>query len=315
MATDSKKTTSVSIPSVKDMFAAGVQFGHESKRWNPKMKKFIYDTKQGIHIVDISKTHELLAEACAFLEDISSKGDVVFVATKKQAAPIVQDLAVKAGAHFISNRWAGGLLTNFKKVSESLKRLRDLETMFESGVEGRTKYEISLMKKEWAKLNRLYGGIKTLEKMPVAMVVADSKFEKGAVNEAKGLNIPIVGMVDTNTDPDPIQYVIPANDDAISSVKLILNTLAEAVLAGNKGNGVAHHIKDYMKVEVQIIKSKEEVDAKETSAISSPSAPRKVTKVQADAPKKVKKSAVKSSGKGILEKVQEAKESARKASK
>ncbi|GAB4286120.1 MAG: hypothetical protein Kow0081_4150 [Candidatus Dojkabacteria bacterium] len=310
--TKPQKKFSGNIPSVKELFAAGVQFGHETRRWNPKMRKYLYDSKGGIHIIDITKSHELLNKAADFLVDAASKGDVVFVGTKKQAAQIVRDAAVEAGAHFVTNRWAGGLLTNFKKVKESFRKLRDLETSFEAGVEGRTKYEISLMKKDWAKLNRLYGGVKTLEGRPTAIVVVDAKYEKGAVREAKLMGIPVVGIVDSNTDPDDVNYVIPANDDAISSIKIIINTLSDAVMEGNGGKGVKHHLKDYSKFEVKIIKKEEESSDLEELTLGDQKykEPKKVAKVT-----KSRKAASKQQGGGILEKVQKEKEKARKVKK
>ncbi|MCA9380764.1 30S ribosomal protein S2 [Candidatus Dojkabacteria bacterium] len=299
----------VEIPTVKDMFKAGVQFGHETRRWNPKMRKFLYDVKGDIHIIDVSKTEEQLKKAVQFLSEASARGNVLFVGTKKQASKIVKDNAVNCGAHFIDQRWAGGLLTNSKKVRESFARLRELETLFEKGVEGRTKYEISLMKKEWAKLSRLYSGVKTLDQMPKAMVIVDTKFEKNAVAEAVRMHIPIVGIIDSNSDPDLIDYPIPANDDAISSITLLVKTLAAAVREGNKDGGVKHHLKDYSKAEVQIIKKESDSDA-DVEAVDfdmpqgeQPKTFKKVVK----APQK-KSTAKGGKSKGILEKVQEEKE-------
>ncbi|MCA9386426.1 30S ribosomal protein S2 [Candidatus Dojkabacteria bacterium] len=319
---DTKKPSTASkskveIPNVKDMFKAGVQFGHETSRWNPKMRKFLYDVKGNIHIIDVTKTEAQLKEAVQFLSEAAANGNVLFVGTKKQASNIVKDNAVNCGAHFTNQRWAGGLLTNFKKVRESFARLRELETLFEKGVEGRTKYEISLMKKEWAKLSRLYSGVKTLEQMPKAMVIVDTKFEKSAVAEAVKMHIPIVGIIDSNSDPDLINYPIPANDDAISSITLLVKTLAAAVREGNKGGGVKHHLKDYAKVEVQIIrKESDSDDASSAVDFDMPEGNTPKTfkgKKIVKAPQKTSKA--KSSGgksKGILEKVQEEKEKAKK---
>jgi small subunit ribosomal protein S2 len=301
----------VEIPSVQDLFKAGAQFGHETRRWDPKMKQFIYDVRGDIHIIDVSLTNTKLKEAVQFLSEISAQGNVLFVGTKKQAAEIIKDNAVNSGAHFVNQRWAGGLLTNAQKVKKSYIRLRELETMFEKGVEGRTKYEVSLMKKEWAKLNRLYSGVKTMDSMPKAMVVVDVRYEKNAVREAKRMGIPVVGIVDSNSNPDMIQYPIPANDDAISSIKLIIKTLAAAVREGNKSGGVKHHLKDYSKAEVQILKTIEDmtadvdVKAVETDTSSVPSG-RVIRPTRTSKPTKSPKT--KGGSKGILERVQEERE-------
>ncbi len=308
-----KKKSSVEIPSVQDLFKAGAQFGHETRRWDPKMSRYLYDVKGDIHIIDITRTRELLEKAVEFLIDATSRGDVIFVGTKKQASNIVKDNAVNSGAHFVNQRWAGGTLTNFKKVRESFLRLRNLETMFEKGVEGRTKYEISLMKKEWAKLSRLYSGVKTMERMPKAVVVVDVKYEKNAVAEANKLGIPIVGIVDSNGDPEEINYPIPANDDAISSITVLVKTLAAAVREGNKGGGIKHHLKDYSKAEVQIIKKTEGFDQKADSVdFDMPTTGRTIKPA---APKVIKGKKALISGKGILEKVQEEKEKRKVKSK
>lgn len=298
----------VEIPTVQDLFKAGVQFGHETRRWNPKMNKFLYDTKGNIHVIDVSKTRDQLEKAVQFLSEASSKGNVIFVGTKKQASGIVKDNAVNSGAHFVNQRWAGGTLTNYKKVKESFSRLRSLETMFEKGVEGRTKYEISLMKKEWGKLDRLYSGVKTMDNMPKAVIVVDVKYEKIAVAEANRLGIPVVGIVDSNSDPDGIDFIIPANDDAISSITLLVKTLAAAVREGNKGGGVKHHLKDYSKAEIQIIKKLEDRDLDSKSVdFDMPTGGRTIKQRAPRVVKSTSKPAARG-GKGILEKVQEQKE-------
>ncbi len=288
------------MPTAQEMFKAGVHFGHETSRWNPKMGKYIYDSRGNIHIIDVTKTSEQLKIAYEFLKEAASKGEVIIVGTKKQAAKIIQDRAIESGAHFVTSRWAGGLLTNFKMVKKSFNRLLELEKNFEEGVEGRTKYEVSLMKKEWQSLSRLYDGVKTLNSKPTAVIVVDAKFEKNAVNEARKLNIPVVGIVDSNTDPDVVDYAIPANDDAISSITLLMDVIADAIKTGNKGNGVKHQLKDYSKVEVKITKSKEE-DEDTVEELQS-------TDDQKTVIAPTKKTTKKSSGKGILEVVQEAKE-------
>lgn len=296
---------SLNIPTVKDLFQAGAHFGHETRRWNPKMEKYIYTARKGIHIIDLEQTQKMLGEAMKSLLETASNGEVLLVGSKAQASEIIRDAAINSGAHFVDKRWAGGLLTNYNQVRKSLNRLRELETMFEKGVEGRTKYEITLMKKEWEKLNRLYAGVKTMDKKPSAVVLVDVKYERGALKEAIKLKIPVIAMVDTNSDTEGVTYPIPANDDAISSIKLIINSLSDAIRLGNKGNGVHHLIKDYSKVEVQIIKKEddEEVSTQTTLTSTVTSGEKKIVKVQ----KPIAKRSTQKS-KGILEAIQNKKE-------
>ncbi|MCA9385920.1 30S ribosomal protein S2 [Candidatus Dojkabacteria bacterium] len=255
------------IPPLQEFLKAGVQFGHEKKRWNPKMQKFIFGDKKGIHIIDLTQTVPMLEEALKFLVDASREGSILFVGTKRQAAFILRNEAIRAGAYFVSHRWAGGLLTNFGMVEQSLNKLRKYEEQFEEGVEGRTKYEIAKMKVEWARLNRLYGGIKDMKRPPRAVVVVDPRYEVGAVVEANKLNIPVIAITDTNCDPDPIDYVVPGNDDAIGSISLFLKLFADATKFGNGGQGVKHTIKDYTDFEVKIIKAKRKVPGGESATI------------------------------------------------
>ena len=293
----SKTTTSLKLPDLKELLKTGLQFGHNSSKWNPKMSEYIYSTKNGIHVIDVVKTQNLLEEAINELKDIAAKSNVIFVATKRQAADIVEEQAKRAGAYYIVNRWPGGLFTNLKMVTQSLSKLRNLEKQFEEGVEGRTKYEITQMKNEWSRLNRLYRGVKTMEKLPGAVVVIDPGFEKVAIREAKLLNIPIFALTDTNCDPDDVDFIIPGNDDALKSIELIINTLADAVLTGNGGKGVKHTQKDYSDADVDRIKVEvEEDEAAEAVAVVEPQAKIKVS---------AKSSSTESNGKGILEKVKE----------
>lgn len=256
------KGVQLSIPTVKELLEVGVQFGHETQRWNPKMGKYIYSAKGGIHILDIHKSEENLKAAVNFLKDAASKGSVLFVGTKKQAADIIKSEAIRSGSYFIASRWAGGILTNFSVVKKSLAKLEGLEKSFEEGVQDRTKYEVSVMKKEWERLNRLYEGVKALNAKPSAIVIVDTRFEKAAVREARKIGIPVVALIDTNCDPDTADYIIPGNDDAIGSIKLVIRTLADAVLEGNKGNGIKHKLVDYNKVEIKITKTDDVVEAK-----------------------------------------------------
>lgn len=310
----------VKVPSIQDLFKAGVQFGHETRRWDPKMKKFIYSSKEGIHIIDIAKTQEKLKKAVEFLVSASERGPVIFVGTKKQATEIVKETAIRSGAHFVNIRWAGGVLTNFKEVKKSLMKLVNHEKQFEEGVVGRTKYEVSLMKKEWAKLSRLYAGVKTLNEKPSAVVVVDAKYERSAIRECRSLHIPVVALVDTNTAPDDIDYVIPGNDDALGSIQIIMDTLADAVFEGNKAKRVVHNLRDYSKVEVVIIKkTAEELEEIKANAIQAEKAADNAA-TQKSQPKKFisakNRPAASKSGsasKGILEKVQESKKVTPKA--
>jgi len=300
------------IPELKDLLKAGVQFGHESKRWNPKMSRYVYGTKNNIHVIDIQKTEEKLKETAKFLQQAAYEGQILFVGTKRQASQIVREEAIRAGAYFVDERWAGGMLTNFQVVKKSLDRLNDIEKQLEEGVQDRTKYEVSRMKKEWQRLSRLYSGIKALSEKPTAVVVIDSNFEKSAVKEARKIHIPVVGIIDTNCDPDDVDYVIPANDDAIGSIRLILSTLADAVLQGNKGQGVVHNTKDYTEVEVKIVKTEEVADEVETvEAIKEDNAE---TPMQQEEFAKVKpiKSTAANKGKGILERVKDEQEAKKK---
>jgi|GEM_PF-961293 len=253
------------IPDIKEILKTGAQFGHQAKRWNPKMRDYIFEKRGNIHIIDLSKTIPLLEKALKFLVKASAKGRILFVSTKRQAADIVKEEAKRAGAYYIVYRWPGGLFTNFKMIRKSLKKLEKLEEDFEKGIEGRTKYEVSVMKKEWMRLNNLYGGIKTMDRKPKAIVVVDQNYEKNAVKEAQQVGVPIISIIDTNCDPDGINYPVPANDDSIKSIKLFVHLFADAVLQGNVGKGVFHDEKDYSKVEVKIIKpvlEKKEEEAK-----------------------------------------------------
>lgn len=288
---------------VSSFLKAGVQFGHETKRWNPKMKKFIFAQKNNIHILDISKTIELLDVALKFLSETASKGDILFVGTKRQAAEIIKEQAISSGAYYITNRWPGGLLTNFEQIKQSLKRYKELEKEFQEGVEGRTKFEVSNMKKEWVKMNRLYEGIKNMTGFPKAMVVVDVNYERKVLTEAKRLGIPVVAIVDTNTDPDLVDYPIPGNDDAISSLKLLIGFLGGAVKKGNGGKGIKHEYIDYSTYEVKILKTE---DKKEELVEVGEKA-----KVQFVEPMKVTTGKKSSNQKGILENIQKEREAKR----
>jgi small subunit ribosomal protein S2 len=220
---------------MKSLLEAGVHFGHETKRWNPKMKKYIFGAKNGIYIIDLSKTQNAVLTACDFLRTISSSGGyVLFVGTKKQAQEIIKEEASRCGMFYVTQRWLGGMLTNFQTIKKSIKRLLDIERMKEDGTMAKlAKKEVSKLNKEMFKLNKNLEGIRAMEKLPKAMFVIDAKKEDIAVKEAKTLGIPVVALVDTNSDPDKIRYVIPGNDDAIRSIKLVTGIIADSILEGN----------------------------------------------------------------------------------
>lgn len=251
-AKSERKFKEIRIPDYKEFLKAGVQFGHQTNKWNPKMARYIYTAKNGIHVIDLNKSLESLAVALKATQEKSYKGSVLFVGTKSQVKSIIKEEAMRCGAFFVTNRWAGGLLSNYKTIKKSIDKLNDLERQFEEGVQNRTKQEISWMKKDWERLNRLYGGVKGMSSLPALVFVVDTSFEKGAVKEANTLGIPVVALCDTNSDPDTITYPIPANDDALGSIKLITGLVADAVLDGNQGGGVKHIFKDYNRMEVEV---------------------------------------------------------------
>jgi small subunit ribosomal protein S2 len=216
---------------VKELLEAGVHFGHQTKRWNPKMKPFIFDARNGIHIIDLSKTAQQLEAACEFLaKTVAKGGKVIFVGTKKQAQQAVKETAKEAGQYFITERWLGGTLTNFQTVKKSLARLREIEKMEADGsINNYVKQEQSVIRREAARLVKYFDGIRSLNGNPGAMFVVDVKREHNAVAEARKLGIPVVAITDTNADPDLVDYPIAANDDAIRSVRLILATIGQAI--------------------------------------------------------------------------------------
>jgi small subunit ribosomal protein S2 len=226
------------VPSdlIKQLLEAGVHFGHQTKRWNPKMKKFIFGSRSGIYIIDLEKTEECINKARDFLMDITAKGEfVLFVGTKKQAQEVVFQEANRCGMYYVTERWPGGMLTNFATIKKSISRLKEIEKMKVDGTyEKITKKEISGLEKELAKLKKNFMGIVPMERMPKAIFIVDTKKEETAVSEARRLGIPIVALIDTNSNPDLIDYPIPGNDDATKSVKLVTSLMAETVLEGRK---------------------------------------------------------------------------------
>ncbi len=227
----------MSVISMKQLLEAGVHFGHQTRRWNPKMAEYIFTERNGIHIIDLQKTVKKVEEAYDFVKEIAAEGgELLFVGTKKQAQDSIRDEAQRCGQYFVSVRWPGGMLTNFKTIRKSIQRLKQIEKMSEDGTfELLPKKEVLKLKHEQEILEKNYGGIKEMGRLPAAMFVVDPKREKIAIAEAKNLGIPVVAIVDTNCDPDEIDYPIPGNDDAIRAVKLIAETMANAVLEGNQG--------------------------------------------------------------------------------
>ncbi|MBO7086106.1 MAG: 30S ribosomal protein S2 [Bacilli bacterium] len=230
----------MAVISKKLLLEAGVHFGHNTRRWNPKMKEYIYEERNGIYIIDLKKTEDLVEEAYKALYTIAQNGGkVIFVGTRKLTQDVIKEEATRAGQYYVDQRWLGGTLTNFKTIKRSIARLFEIEAMEQNGTfEVLPKKEVILIKKEKEKLDKFFTGIKDMTEIPQAMVVVDPKTEHNAVAEARKLNIPIFGLVDTNCDPDDVDYVIPGNDDAVRSVKLIVATLANAVVEANGGTPV-----------------------------------------------------------------------------
>ncbi|WP_276892015.1 30S ribosomal protein S2 [Dialister micraerophilus] len=227
----------MSVVSMKQLLEAGVHFGHQTRRWNPKMSRFIFTERNGIYIIDLQKTVKKVEEAYNFIREVAANGQtILFVGTKKQAQNAIKDEALRCNMFYVNQRWLGGMLTNFRTIQNRVARLKELEKMFEDGtVEQYPKKEVILMKRELDKLEKNLGGIKDMKKLPGCIVVIDSKKEEIAVKEARKLNIPVIATVDTNCDPDVIDFPIPANDDAIRAVKLLASKMADAVLEGRQG--------------------------------------------------------------------------------
>ncbi|UCD63542.1 MAG: 30S ribosomal protein S2 [Candidatus Zixiibacteriota bacterium] len=216
-------------PQIKELLEAGVHFGHQTRRWNPKMKPFIFGARNGIYIIDLHKTLDALENAKKKIREVISKGrSILFVGTKKQAKEVLEAEAVRCGAFYVTERWLGGMLTNFNTIKNSIKKLKDIERMGEDGtLEKFTKKERAGIEKEAEKLNKVLGGIKQMNFLPGLVIVVDAKKERIAVAEASKLNIPIIGIVDTNADPDPIDFPIAGNDDAIKSIRVLIRHLVD----------------------------------------------------------------------------------------
>jgi small subunit ribosomal protein S2 len=231
-----KETGTLPSELIKELLEAGVHFGHKTSRWNPKMKKFIFGERSSIYIIDLEKTQDCLNKARDFLLEITSKGEfVLFVGTKKQAQEVVKKEAIRSGMYYVTERWPGGLLTNYFTIKKSLNRLREIEKMKEDGTfQNLTKKEVARLEKELAKLMKDFSGIVQMERMPQAIFIVDTKKEETAVREANRLSIPVIALIDTNSDPDLIAYPIPGNDDATKSIQAVTNFIADSIIEGRK---------------------------------------------------------------------------------
>ena len=227
----------MAIVSMKQLLEAGVHFGHQTRRWNPKMAKYIFTERNGIYIIDLQKTVRKLDEAYNYVKELSANGgELLFVGTKKQAQESIRDEATRCGMHYVNARWLGGMLTNFRTIRKRIDRMEQLKTMQENGTfDLLPKKEVIKLQLEMEKLEKYLGGVKNMKKLPQAMFIVDPHKERIAVAEARKLHVPIIAIVDTNCDPDEIDYVIPGNDDAIRAVKLISSAMADAVLEGKQG--------------------------------------------------------------------------------
>ncbi|MFD2829746.1 30S ribosomal protein S2 [Corticicoccus populi] len=227
----------MAVITMKQLLEAGVHFGHQTRRWNPKMKRYIFTERNGIYIIDLQKTVKKVAEAYDFVKSVSEDGGkVLFVGTKKQAQDAIKEEAERAGQLYVNQRWLGGILTNYKTISKRIRRIDEIEKMEADGIfDVLPKKEVGELRKEYDRLIKFLGGIRDMKEMPKALFIVDPRKERNAIAEAKKLNIPIVAMVDTNCDPDEIDYVIPANDDAIRAVRLMTGKMADAVLEGQQG--------------------------------------------------------------------------------
>ena len=234
----------MSVVAMKQLLEAGVHFGHQTRRWNPKMAEYIFQARNGIHIIDLQKSSKKLDEAYGFLKNQAEEGKtVLFVGTKKQAQECAKEAAEKCGMYYVNQRWLGGTLTNFKTIRNRIKRLTDIEKMQEDGTfEVLPKKEVILLKKEMEKLEKNLGGIKEMTEIPGVMFVVDPNKEKIAILEARKLGIPVIGLVDTNCNPEDVDYAIPGNDDAIRAVKLIMDVMANAVIEGRQGESMEQEV-------------------------------------------------------------------------
>lgn len=254
----------MTVVTMKQLLEAGVHFGHQTRRWDPKMAPYIFTQRNGIYIIDLQKTIKMLDDAYNFMKDVATDGGVfLFVGTKKQAQDVVKEEAIRAGQYFINERWLGGTLTNWSTIQSRVQRLKQLKKMSEDGTfELLPKKEVAVLTKELDKLQRFLGGIEDMPRIPDVMFVVDPKKEKIAVHEANILGIPVVAMVDTNTDPEPVDVVIPSNDDAIRAIRLIAGAMADAVIEGKQGKD------DEKSVEAEFTEKSEADDEKSIEEIA-----------------------------------------------
>jgi small subunit ribosomal protein S2 len=259
----------MSVVSMKELLESGVHFGHATRRWNPKMKPYIYTARHDIYIIDLAKTAEQIEIAYNALNDIvANGGKVLFIGTKKQAQEAVKEEANRTGHYYVDQRWLGGTLTNFKTIRRRIKRLKDLYKMEEDGTfEKYTKKEVAALNHEREKLERNLGGIKEMTKLPEAIFIVDPRKEHNAIAEARKLNIPVFGIVDTNCDPDDVDFVIPANDDAIRAVKLVIHTMGNAIIEA-QGGTVEQFEDEVINIDEEMNKAdeKKEQEVKEAQA-------------------------------------------------
>ena len=234
----------MAVVAMKQLLEAGVHFGHQTRRWDPRMAEYIFQARNGIHIIDLQKASKKIDEAYEFIKEQVEEGKtVLFVGTKKQAQDCMKDAAIKSGMYYVNQRWLGGMLTNFDTIQKRIQRLKDLEKMEEDGTfDVLPKKEVILLKKEMEKLEKNLGGIKEMDKLPGVIFLVDPKKERIAILEAKKLNIPVVGIVDTNCNPEDVDYAIPGNDDAIRAVKLIMDVMANAVIEGRQGESMEQEV-------------------------------------------------------------------------
>ena len=267
----------MAVVSISNLLEAGVHFGHQTKRWNPKMKEYIFTTRDDIYIIDLQKTLACMEEAYAAISEIAKNGGTfLFVGTKKQAQEAALENATRSNSYYVTQRWLGGTLTNFRTIRRRVKRLEEIEKMEENGTfDVLPKKEVIQIKKEYEKLNNLLGGIREMNKLPQALIIVDPKKEYNAIREARKLNIPIFGIVDTNCDPDDVDYVIPGNDDAVRAVKVVIGALTNAICEAN-GLEVIDYVtevkdvakddkkeeKKALKKELEEIKKEDELEAK-----------------------------------------------------
>lgn len=267
----------MAVVSISNLLEAGVHFGHQTKRWNPKMKEYIFTTRDDIYIIDLQKTLACMEEAYAAISEIAKNGGTfLFVGTKKQAQEAALENATRSNSYYVTQRWLGGTLTNFRTIRRRVKRLEEIEKMEENGTfDVLPKKEVIQIKKEYEKLNNLLGGIREMTKLPQALIIVDPKKEYNAIREARKLNIPIFGIVDTNCDPDDVDYVIPGNDDAVRAVKVVIGALTNAICEAN-GLEVIDYVteekdvakddkkeeKKALKKEIEEIKKEDELEAK-----------------------------------------------------